>query len=303
MTATLLTGWQHRFIETNRIRLHCVTQGEGDLVVLLHGFPEFWYSWRHQIPALARHFKVVVPDLRGFNDSDKPASGYDLDTLGNDIRGLIEGLGYTQAHIIGHDWGGSIAWHFAHRFPQYLNRLAILNAPHPQQFLQELTGNLDQLRRSWYVLAFQIPGLPEWLIHQNLGSFVRNTLQEQAVRKGAFTSRDAEIYQAALEKPGVLTAALNYYRNLLSPQALMKHWGRSPRPVQAPTLVLWGEDDTLLSHGLLDRVRHLVDAPLHLRLIPECGHWVQQETPQIVNRELLAFLRQSSPDLAMKELA
>lgn len=287
-----MTGWQHRFIETNRIRLHCVTQGEGELVILLHGFLEFWYSWRHQIPALSRHFKVVVPDLRGFNDSDKPSSGYDLDTLGSDIQGLIEGLGYSKAHIIGHDWGGSIAWHFAHHFPQYLNRLAILNAPHPQQFLPELTGNLDQLRRSLYVLASQMPGLPEWLLRQNLGDFVRSTFQGQAVRKGAFTSLDAEIYQAALEKPGVLSAALNYYRHLFSPQAFMKHWGRSPHPVKAPTLVLWGEDDTLLSHRLIDRVRQLVDAPFQVRLIPECGHWVQQETPQIVNRELLAFLRQ-----------
>lgn len=110
MTA-LSTAWQHCFVETNRIRLHCVTQGEGELVILLHGFPEFWYSWRYQIPALAKHFKVVVPDLRGYNDSDKPASGYDLDTLGQDIRGLIENLGYRRAHLVGHDWGGTIAWH------------------------------------------------------------------------------------------------------------------------------------------------------------------------------------------------
>ncbi|MBD1910978.1 MULTISPECIES: alpha/beta hydrolase [unclassified Leptolyngbya] len=292
MTAITLAGWQHCFIETNRIRLHCVTQGEGDLVVLLHGFPEFWYSWRHQIPALARHFKVVVPDLRGFNDSDKPTSGYDLDTLGADIRGLIEGLGYSKAHIIGHDWGGSIAWHFAHHFPQYLNRLAILNAPHPQQLLQELTSNLDQLRRSWYMLAAQVPGLPDWLIRQNLSNFVRSTFQGQAVRKGAFTRQDAEIYQAALEKPGVLSAALNYYRHLLTPQVLLNQWERSPRPVQSPTLVLWGEDDTLLNPRFLDRVRQLVDAPFQVQLVPECGHWIQQETPQIVNRELLKFLRQ-----------
>lgn len=112
MTAFALdsnSNWNHLFVPTNRIRLHCVTQGEGDLVVLLHGFPEFWYSWRHQIPVLARHFKVVVPDLRGYNDSDKPNSGYDLDTLSIDIKGLIRNLGYRKAHIIGHDWGGSIA--------------------------------------------------------------------------------------------------------------------------------------------------------------------------------------------------
>ena len=132
-------------------------------MVLLHGFPEFWYSWRFQIPALARHFKVVVPDLRGYNDSDKPASGYDLDTLISDIRGLIDSLGYAKAYIVGHDWGGAIAWHLAHWCPDYVQRLAILNAPHPYQFLQEIVSDLDQLRRSWYVLAFQLPALPEWL--------------------------------------------------------------------------------------------------------------------------------------------
>jgi pimeloyl-ACP methyl ester carboxylesterase len=286
------SSWQHHFIETNRIRLHCVTQGEGDLVVLLHGFPEFWYSWRYQIPALARHFKVVVPDLRGYNDSDKPSGGYDLDTLSNDIRGLIENLGYLRAHVVGHDWGGAIAWHLAQRFPQHLNRLALLNAPLPHRFTRELVGNLDQLRRSWYVLAFQIPALPEWLIQQNLQAFVKNAFQGQAIRKGAFSKTDTELYQAALAKPGVLTAALNYYRQLFSPQAWVQLWERSPKPINIPTLVLWGEEDGFLSRKLIDGIDKLITAPSRLISIPECGHWIQQEVPQTVNRELLNFLRQ-----------
>jgi epoxide hydrolase 4 len=283
--------WQHCFVETNRIRLHCVTQGEGDLVVLLHGFPEFWYSWRHQIPVLARHFKVVVPDLRGYNDSDKPESGYDLDTLSADIRGLIESLGYLRAHIVGHDWGGTIAWHLAQKFPQSLNRLAVLNAPHPRRFLQELVSNLDQVNRSWYILAFQVPGIPEWLIQQNLRSFVRQLFQEQSIRKGAFTTKDTEIYQAALEKPRVLSSALNYYRQLLSPQSWLRNWVRSPDLVTVPTLVLWGEEDVLLSQKLTEGIDQLVSAPLELKTIPHCGHWIQQEVPQTVNRELLRFLQ------------
>ncbi len=290
--AALMPGWQHHFVETNRIRLHCVTQGEGDLVILLHGFPEFWYSWRHQIPALAQHFKVVVPDLRGYNDSDKPDSGYDLDTLAADIRGLMGSLGYLKAHVVGHDWGGAIAWHLAQNFPQHLDRLAILNAPHPQRLSQELTRNLDQLRRSWYMLAFQVPALPEWLIRQNLRTFVRNVFQGQSIRKGAFSEQDAVIYQAALEKPGVLTAALNYYRQLLAPQALLKQWGRSPALVTAPTLVLWGEEDNFLSQTLNKDIEQLVSAPFKLMLVSNCGHWIQQEVPQTVNRELLHFLRQ-----------
>lgn len=294
MTASALaiaSGWQHIFVETNRIRLHCVTQGEGELVLLLHGFPEFWYSWRHQIPALARHFKVVVPDLRGYNDSDKPRSGYDLDTLSADIRGLIHGLGYVNAHIVGHDWGGSIAWHLAHRFPHYIQRLAVLNAPHPQRFIHELISNADQLRKSWYMLAFQVPNLPEWMIRLNLRDFVKNMLQEQAVRKGAFTASDTAIYQAALEKPGALSAALEYYRHFLSPQSLIRHWGRSLSPVHVPTLVLWGEDDFCLSKALTQDLETLVSAPLQLKLISDCGHWIQQEVPHTVNRELLQFFR------------
>lgn len=289
----LNTAWQHCFVETNRIRLHCVTQGEGELVILLHGFPEFWYSWRHQIPALAKHFKVVVPDLRGYNDSDKPASGYDLDTLGQDIRGLIENLGYRRAHLVGHDWGGTIAWHVAQTFPHLLDRLAVLNAPHPQRFLQELVSNVDQARRSWYLLAFQVPGLPEWLIRQNLRLFVKNLFQEQAVRKGAFSEKDAAIYQAALAKPGVLAAALSYHRQLLSPQAWLHHFQRpvTNDPVTVPTLVLWGEEDALLSRKLTEGIDRWVKAPLRLKTIPDCGHWIQQEVPQTVNRELLNFLR------------
>ena len=283
-------GWQHCYIDTNRIRLHCVTQGEGDLVVLLHGFPEFWYSWRYQIPALARHFKVVVPDLRGYNDSDKPSSGYDLDTLSQDVRGTIAALGYRSAHIVGHDWGGAIAWHLAHTYPESINRLAILNAPHPQPFTQALTSNFDQLRRSWYVLALQIPSLPEWVIRNNLKDFVQNIFRENAVRKGAFGQEDNQIYQAALEKPGVLNSIVKYYRQLSAPQTWLKSWGRSLDPITVPTLVLWGEDDSFLSTSLTQGFDKLITAPFQLELISQCGHWIQQEVPQTVNRKLLNFL-------------
>ena len=290
MTA-LSSGWQHHFVKTNNIHLHCVIQGEGELVILLHGFPEFWYSWRHQIPVLSQHFKVVVPDLRGYNDSDKPESGYDLDTRSADIKGLMESLGYLKAHVVGHDWGGAIAWHLAQRFPEALDRLAMLNAPPPQRFVQELVGNLDQLRRSWYVLAFQIPALPEWLIRQNLRGLLKALFQDQAIRKGAFTTQDTEIYQAALEKPGALSAALSYYRHLLSPQSWLTNLGRSPAPILAPTLVLWGEEDFFFSRKLTEGIENLVTAPLKMKFLPHCGHWVQQEAPQTVNRELLEFLR------------
>ena len=283
-------GWQHQFVETNQVRLHCVTQGEGELVVLLHGFLEFWYSWRRQIPVLARHFKVVVPDLRGYNDSEKPNNGYDLDTLSQDVQGLIQGLGYSQAHVVGHDWGGTIAWRLAQTCPQTLSRLVILNASHPQRFRQELFSNLEQLRWSSYLLALQIPGLPEWLIQNNLRDLVTNLFQRQAIRKGAFTTQDAELYQAALRKPGAIAAAMHYYRQFLSGQLWLRHWGRLVRPVTTPTLMLWGEEDTLLSQGSMEEIEQFVSASFELKRVPQCGHWIQQEAPETVNRELLNFL-------------
>lgn len=285
--------WRHCYTRVNQIKLHYVTQGEGDLVVLLHGFPEFWYSWRYQIPALARYFKVVVPDLRGVNESDKPTGGYDLDTLSSDIRSLIESLGYDRAHIVGHDWGGTIGWHLAQTVPQVIDRLAILNAPHPQRFFQELLSNLDQLRRSWYILALQIPGIPEWVIQQNLRELIKNLFQGQAIRKGAFSSSDTEIYRAALEKPGALAALLNYYRQMMAPQSWLRHLGHTPEPITVPTLVLWGEEDALLSHRFTEGLEQLIKAPFKLKRIAHCGHWIQQEVPQTVNRELLSFLRQT----------
>jgi epoxide hydrolase 4 len=282
--------WQHQFIEANRIRLHYVTQGDGELVLLLHGFPEFWYSWRYQIPVLARHFKVVVPDLRGYNDSEKPASGYDLDTLTADIRSLIENLGYTRAHIVGHDWGGAIAWNLAQKFPQYLDRLALLSAPHPQRLVRDLLSNLDQLSRSWYVLAFQVPGVPEWLIQANLRTFIHQMFQEQAVRKAAFSEETAQFYQAALRKPGAIVAALNHYRQSFLSLQWLREGLRSPDPISIPTLVLWGDEDSLTSPKLAHGLDQLISAPFRFQLIPHCGHWIQQEAPQTVNRELLGFL-------------
>lgn len=284
------SGWEHLYVETNNIHLHSVTQGQGELVVLLHGFPEFWYAWRYQIPALSRYFRVVVPDLRGYNDSDKPESGYDLDTLSQDIRGLIQRLGYAKAHIVGHDCGGAIAWNLAQKFPESVNRLAILNAPPPHRFVQELMGNFDQIRRSWFVLAFQFPGVPEWLIQQNLKEFIRGFLRGHAIRKGAFSAEETEIYQMALEKPGVLRSAINYYRQLLQPPGLFSSWMR-PREINVPTLVLWGEDDSFLSQKLVEGLDKLITAPFRLQLVSDCGHWMQQEVPQLVNRELLSFLR------------
>jgi pimeloyl-ACP methyl ester carboxylesterase len=283
-------SWRHGYASTNGIQLHYVTQGEGDLVILLHGFPEFWYSWRHQIPALAQKFRVVVPDMRGYNDSDKPDSGYDLDTLTNDIRGLLDHFGAKIASVVAHDWGGAIAWHWAQYFPEQIRKLAILNSPHPACFRREFLSNFDQVSRSWYMLFFQLPFVPELFLQRDLSDWVRRIFQETSIRKSAFTSQDLKIYQAALSKPKVLTSAINYYRQLFNLKTLQSLFLQPMRQIMAPTLLIWGEDDFALSRTLTEGMDSFFAGGIRKEYIAECGHWAQQEAPQTVNRLLLEFL-------------
>lgn len=286
--------WQHRYVTSNNVRLHYVTQGAGDLVVLLHGLPEFWYSWRHQIPALARRFTVVVPDLRGLNDSDKPVSGYELDTLVADIRGVIASLGYTKAHIVGHDWGGAIAWRFAQEFPQMLDRLAVLSLPCPQTPLSLFNGSFERLRRASALLGLQwenrFSGTRQTQLPTQLQTWIAQLFREQSVRQAAFSAEDTQLYQAALSKPGALSALVEHYRQCLSPQGWFDGLWKITKNPESPTLVLFGADDPTIDQSLWQTVKQSIATPLTLKAINHCGHWIQQEAPQTVNRELLAFL-------------
>jgi pimeloyl-ACP methyl ester carboxylesterase len=289
VSASQGAGWQHGFIETNQVRLHYVTQGKGELVILLHGFFEFWYSWRHQIPALARLYKVVVPDLRGYNDSDKPTTGHDLATLSQDVVGLIKGLGYPNAHIIGHGWGGTVAWHLAQSCPEQLQKLVVLSGVHPHQWQQALLSNLGAIRQSWPLLAAQLPSLPEWMLHSWVPTLITNLFQSQAIRKGAFSPQDTQLYRAALQKPGAIAAAIQQYQQAFGLQTWLRPAFSNQR-IQAPTLLLWGEDDTLFPAVLNNGIEQHMVAPLEVQKIPHCGHWIQQEVPLTVNRSLLRFL-------------
>jgi epoxide hydrolase 4 len=283
--------WRHQFVQANHIKLHCVTQGTGDLVLLLHGFPEFWYSWRYQIPVVSRYFQVVVPDLRGYNDSDKPGRGYDLETLTQDIVELIHSLGYERAHIVGHDWGGVIGWNVAQKFPDLVQSLVVLSAPHPGALWKTLTSSLEQFRKGWPYLAFQVPAIPEWLLQQNLAGFLRDWFQQNAIRKAAFSTETLGLYHDALAKKGALSAALNYYRQWLTPGSWWARLQEKGMPIQVPTLLLWGAEDSVLSPGLKQELEPLFALPPRLKIIPDCGHWIQQEVPQLVNLELLNFLK------------
>lgn len=290
----ILLSWEHRYINANSVRLHYVTEGHGKLLILLHGLFEFWYSWRHQLPYLSRRFKVVVPDLRGYNDSDKPRNGYDLDTLSADISELIQKLGYEKAHIVGHDWGGTIAWHLAQSFPTQVDKLAVLSTPQRwQSFLSDgINHSWEHVQSNWHLLALQTPGLPQWLIRDNLSSLINYLFQQQVVRKSSFNQTNADLYQAALQKPGVIPALLQHARHCFNLSGWLPHWHSASRlsnlSLESPTLVMWGEEDNLVpTTGIFSP--DLSNEIVIKRSIPDCGHWIQQEAPNSVNRELLEF--------------
>jgi epoxide hydrolase 4 len=285
---TITETWQHKFIVTNGIRIHYVIQGEGPLIVLLHGFPEFWYSWRNQISFLAEHgYTVVAPDLRGYNETDKPRKGYDIPTLLRDIVGLIKGLGQQKAIIVGHDWGGVLAWTFAMRYPAITECLIVMNAPHPAAMMREMYTP-RQLRKSWYVFAFQIPWLPEYLLGRNNAHEIARTLRGAALQKSAFPHEVTARYQKAMSKPGAIHAAISYYRQLFL------HWPRSFKKyevqIHVPTLLIWGEKDIALGIELTTGLERWVN-DIQIKRIPDSGHWVQQERPEEVNHYMLHFLQ------------
>lgn len=285
-TAPLPAGCADLYVEANGVRFHCVAGGSGPLVLLLHGFPEFWYSWRQQLTALAARCRVVAPDLRGYNLTGRPASGYDVATLCDDVRALIAALGEREAAVVGHDWGGAIAWSFAIRYPDYTRRLAIVNAPHPGTFLRSLR-HPGQLARSAYIAFFQLRGVAERAIARNDYAVVRRVFRAADPERRWLSDEDVGRYVAALARPGALSAALEYYR-----QALRRgfHAVSPLRIVQAPTLVLWGDRDPALGPETVEGLGAWV-CDLTLLRFPEAGHWLNQQEPERVNAALLDFLR------------
>lgn len=282
---------QHKYINTNNIRLHYVTQGEGELILFLHGFPEFWYSWRYQIPEFSQHYKVVAVDLRGYNDSDKPqgVEAYNLTELHRDIEGIIRGLGYKNCILVGHDWGGGLAWSFAHSFPQMVNKLIVLNFPHPAKFMQGIQTNFQQMLRSSYMALFQLPIIPEFLFQLNDYYLVASAFIDNAIDKTAFSPKDLEAYKNAAAKRGALTAMINYYRALLQLPPKQFQWDK----LTIPTLLIWGENDSFLGKELTQDTQAYVQ-DLQIKYIPNCSHWVQQEKPELVNQHMADFLRNTN---------
>jgi pimeloyl-ACP methyl ester carboxylesterase len=280
----------HSYADLGDVRLHYVEAGEGPLVLLLHGFPQFWYQWRHQIPALVEAgFRVVAPDMRGYNLSDKlpGVRAYRVELLARDVERLILACGERTATVVGHDWGAMVAWIVAMRHPERVQRLAILNVPHPARFLEGLLSPM-QLLRSSYMFFFQIPRFPEEVIRAGDFALLRSVLGRDPVQPEAFAAEDIERYIEAMAQPGALTATLNYYRALLrnpgETRALLQR-------VEAPVLVIWGERDRFLSRRLAEPPHLWVPNLVRVKRLPDASHWVAEDRPLEVNTLLLDFLR------------
>lgn len=294
MTEIATERWTHREAVVNGVRLHYVEAGEGPLVVLLHGFPEFWYSWRHQIPALAgAGFRVIAPDQRGYNTSDKPkgVGSYRIESLVDDVAGLIAHAGESKATVVGHDWGGAVAWAVPMQRPEVVEKLIVLNSPHPRALQRELRS-LSQLRKSWYFFFFQLPWLPEAVLRMGDSRMIERQFMRDPVPPGTFSEEDVAAYKDAMRQPGALTASINYYRaafrrNPMSTANLAQ--------IDVPTLLIWGERDSYLGPGLAEGLEEWVP-DIRVERIPEGSHWVQVDSAPRVNELMIAFLREGRAD-------
>jgi epoxide hydrolase 4 len=276
------SGLREGYADVGDATLHDVEAGDGPMVVLLHGFPEFWYGWRRQIaPLVEAGFRVVAPDLRGYNLSSRRDrfTDYTADKVADDIRGLLRELGAESAMVVGHDWGGSVAWTLAMNHPEVVDRLVILNAAHPRK-LNEGLPHPRQLLRSWYFF-FQFPTWPEHHARARRWRFFKGFLRDA---RPPYTADELHRYVEAWSRPGAATGMVDYYRaavRLGSKQEL--------RPISAPTLVIWGQGDRYLGRTLAEP--HPEDVPnQRVERLPDASHWVHHDEPERVNRLLAEFL-------------
>ncbi len=286
---------EHKYADVNNVRLHYVTAGSGKLILFLHGFPEFWYAWKHQLAEFGRDYMAVAPDMRGYNLSSKPAEveQYRIKYLVEDVRALVEYLGYQKFFLVAHDWGAGVAWPFAIRHPNYLEKLIIINGPHPVTFVRELRDNPEQQKASRYILVHRKPEAEQILSRNNFGELASSLLQD-GLNKGYFTEEDREAYLSAWSQPGALTGGLNYYRAAhLGPFIGESDDILSADPsvftIKVPTLVIWGEKDKWLLTGNLNGLDRYVPN-LTIKRITDASHWVIHEKPELVNSCIRQFI-------------
>jgi pimeloyl-ACP methyl ester carboxylesterase len=273
----------HRRVNVGRLELHVAEVGEGPAVLCLHGFPAYWADFREQMLALAgAGFRVIAPDLPGYAQSDKLPGTLDYRSglLASDLAGLIRALGLSNAHVVGHDWGGTLAYCLASQHPDRVNRLVVLNAGHPELFRLALK-HFEQIRKSWYMFLFQLPWLPEWLVRRRAALAL--ALRGMLVRKAAMPEAELDQYVAAMRTPGAAHAAVSYYR------AAFRVPVRAQRIVSQRTLVLWGEQDTALSARLLLSGLRAYVPEVSVERFANAGHWLHRDLPEIVSQRLIAF--------------
>ncbi|HEY5729833.1 MAG TPA: alpha/beta hydrolase, partial [Anaerolineales bacterium] len=290
---------EHSYIETNGIKLHVVQAGpkSGVPVILLHGFPEFHYGWRKQIPAFVEEgCRVIVPDQRGYNLSDKPKGikNYSTDILVEDIIGLIDALGYEKVNLVGHDWGAVVAWRLAIKYPEQLHKLSIMNAPHPAVTKKFLSRDFEQMRRSWYMMFFQLQWVPETILSTDNWRVITNTLRRSS-KFNSFKDEDIEKYKAAWSQPSAMTSMLNWYRAAIRSRGERLDDVR----VKVPTLMMWGIKDFALTHRMARPSMDYVDEG-NLILFPEATHWVQHDAADEVNHYLIDFILDKASQILIK---
>lgn len=282
-------GFRFDYAQIGGVRLHYAAAGDGErLVVLLHGFPECWFSWRYQIAALSDEYTVVAPDLRGYNLSDKPAraSDYEIEKLVDDVCGLIRHFGRERAAVIGHDWGAAIAWALAFKHPEYLWKLGALQVPPPAVWRKNQTAR--QFLASWYMFFFQIPVLPELVLKFDNYKLLENALKNSTAEPNFFTDAEIAEYKKAWSEPQALTAMLNYYRANI----LKRFFGKQTptTKIRVPTVFIYGERDQAVLPETVRGVGEMIDAQYEEFRVPTSAHWVQQEAAEAVTEILREFL-------------
>lgn len=287
--ATNLENITFDYAQIGGVRLHYAKAGEGEkLVILLHGFPEFWYSWRHQIVALSDEYTVVAPDMRGYNLSEKPPliADYAIEKLVDDVIGLVHYFGRGQAAIVGHDWGASVAWAAAQKHPEAVWKLAALQVPPASVWRKNQT--FKQFLASWYMFFLQIPRLPEWLLARNNFAMLENALKTSTAEKNVFTDEIIAEYKKTWREPFALRAMINYYRANI----LKRFFGKiqTNEKIRVPTLFIYGEQDQAVLPETVRGISEVVDAPFEEFHIPLSAHWVQQEAAETVTEILREFL-------------
>lgn len=283
---------QHEFVDLEDVRLHYVSAGDrsNPLMLFLHGFPDFWFTWKEQILDFKKDFWVVAPDMRGYGLSTKPArvEDYGISYLIEDVRGLITALGREKAIVVGHDWGGFVAWLFASKYEHMVDRLVTLNSAHPLAMKHQLENSFEQMVKSWYMIAFQPSAWPEMLIRMRDFAMLDRMLS-------VFPEEEREALKYTFSQPGALTGPINYYRaNILRQDRRLQ--GLRYRYINTPTLIVWGEGDAYLTRKLAEL--SIQQAFGRVEYVAHASHWVHRQCPRKVNDHIRTFLKNTESSTA-----